>query len=106
MSLKDSLINKLERQMEAWEKQVDSMRAKANERMANAENEKASAQIQADFAESIERLEGHIGDARRRMEELREAGESRLSELRKQIDGWLDREAPTEKTEKPHETSR
>lgn len=110
MSLKDSLMNKLERQMDAWEKQVDAMRAKAQERMANAENEKASAQIESDFAESIERLEGHISDARKRLNELREAGEHRLDDLRKQIDGWLDREGSGEagagQTDQPHETSR
>lgn len=105
MSLKDSLVNKLEQQMDAWEKQVDAMRAKADERVADAENEKASAQIQADFAQGIDRLEGYIGDARKRLDELREAGESHLDDLRKQIDGWLDSDGDAGEETKTQEKS-
>lgn len=99
MSLKDSLINKLERQIDAWEKQVDAMRARAQERMANAENEKASAQIQQDFAEQIQRVENYMRDARKRLDEIREAGEQRLNLLRRQVDDWLGEEPETRKQE-------
>lgn len=46
MSLKDSLQRKLETQTEHWSKQIESLRAEANEKIAKAKDEEAEAKIQ------------------------------------------------------------
>ncbi|WP_165855564.1 hypothetical protein [Marinobacter sp. JSM 1782161] len=89
MSLKDSLLNKLETQTEYWSKQIDSLRAQADEKMAKAKDEQAEAQIQEDFAKRIQELEESVESARQKMGELRDSGEDRLNDLKKRIEEWL-----------------
>ncbi|ROU02115.1 hypothetical protein EB809_01015 [Marinobacter sp. R17] len=89
MSLKDTLMTKLETQTEYWSKQIDSLRAQSEEKMAKAKDEQAEAEIQEDFAKRIQELEDNVESARQKMGELREAGEDRLSDLKKRVEEWL-----------------
>ncbi|MET4025854.1 TolA-binding protein [Marinobacter sp. MBR-99] len=89
MSLKDSLQRKLETQTEHWSKQIESLRAEANEKIAKAKDEEAEAQIQRDFSERIQAMEDQIEAARNKLGELKESGENQLDELKKRIDEWL-----------------
>ncbi|MGM0766859.1 MAG: hypothetical protein ACQEV6_02415 [Pseudomonadota bacterium] len=89
MSLKDSLLNKLETQTERWSKQVDSLRADAEHKMAKAKDEQAEAEIQREFSEKVQKLEDRIEEARQRLGEVRDSGEDQLRNLRERIDEWL-----------------
>ena len=64
MSLKESLQKKLETQTEYWSKQIDSLRAEADEKMAKAKDDQAEAEIQREFSERIQAVEDHIETAR------------------------------------------
>lgn len=89
MSLKDSLQKKLETQTEYWSKQLESLRAQADERIAKAKDEEAEAKIQKEFSERIQGMEDKIETARSKLGELKDAGENQLDDLKKRIDEWL-----------------
>lgn len=89
MSLKDSLQKKLETQTDYWRKQIKSLQADAEERMAKAEDERAEAKIQKEFSERIQQLENQMDEARKKMSEIRDSGEDHLNKLKGRIDDWL-----------------
>lgn len=89
MSLKESLQKKLETQTEYWSKQIQSLQADAEERMAKARDDQAEAEIQKDFSERIRTLENRIEEARRKISELRDSGGDQLEDLKARIDEWL-----------------
>lgn len=89
MSLKDSLQRKLETQTEHWSKQIDSLRAEAETKMAKAKDDQAEAEVQKEFSEKIQSLEDQIETARTRLSELRDSGEDQLANLKKRIEDWL-----------------
>jgi DNA-binding transcriptional regulator GbsR (MarR family) len=89
MSLKDSLQRKLETQAEYWSKQIDSLHADAEKRIAKARDDQAEAEIQKEFSERIQALEKQIETARTWLGEVRNSGEDYLENLKKRIDEWL-----------------
>ncbi|MBO6851207.1 MAG: hypothetical protein JJ867_12200 [Marinobacter sp.] len=89
MSMKESLLKKLETQTERWSKQIDSLRADAEHKMAKAKDEQAEAEIQRQFSEKVQQLEDRIEDARQKLGEVRDSGEDQLKNLRERIEEWL-----------------
>ncbi|MDO3720472.1 hypothetical protein QVZ43_01990 [Marinobacter sp. chi1] len=89
MSLKDSLIQKLETQTERWSKEVESLRADAEKKKASAQDEQAEAEIQKEFSEKIQGVEDQIATARSKLDELKGASESQLESLKQRIESWL-----------------
>ncbi|MBW7470636.1 hypothetical protein QQF73_05605 [Marinobacter sp. M216] len=89
MSVRESLLTKLQTQTERWSKQIDQVRAEAEAKMAKAEDDKAEAEIQREFSEKIQSLEDQIETARARLGELRDSGEDQLDNLKRRIDEWL-----------------
>ncbi|MBL3555087.1 MULTISPECIES: hypothetical protein [Marinobacter] len=89
MSLKESLQKKLETQTQYWSKQIQSLQADAEERMAKAKDDQAEAEIQKDFSERIQTLENRIEEARQKISEIRDSGEDQLRDLKARIDEWL-----------------
>ncbi|TGN40105.1 sll1863 family stress response protein [Marinobacter confluentis] len=89
MSLKDTLQKKLETQTDSWSRQIDSLKADARERIAKAKDEHAERQIRKDFDKEIEKLEGRMDEAKKKIAEIRESGEDHLNKLKGRIDDWL-----------------
>lgn len=89
MSMKESLLKKLETQTERWSKQIDSLRADAEHKMAKAKDEQAEAEIQRQFSEKVQQLEDRIEGARQKLGEVRDSGEDQLKNLRERIEEWL-----------------
>lgn len=89
MSLKESLQKKLETQTEYWSKQIQSLQADAEEKMAKAKDDQAEAEIQKEFSERIQTLENRIEEARKKITEIRDSGEDQLRDLKARIEEWL-----------------
>jgi len=83
------LQKKLETQTEYWSKQIQSLQADAEEKMAKAEDDQAEAEIQKDFSERIQTLENRVEEARKKISEIRDSGEDQLSDLKARIEEWL-----------------
>lgn len=90
MSLKDSLVNKLETQTEYWNKRIDSLRADANEKLAKAKDDHAQKKIENELSENIRDLEKKVDEARSKLGEIRDAGEDKLKDLKKRVEKWLE----------------
>lgn len=91
MSMKDTLIRKLEKQVDSWESRLDTLNAQFNEYKQKAENKEATEELKQETAKRISDLQENIESARKRLYELRESGESRVKEIRGQIEDWLNR---------------
>lgn len=91
MSLKDTLIQKLETQVDSWESRLETLRAQFNEYKAKAENQQATEELKEKTAKRISDLKEDIDTARTRLEELRASGESRLNELKGKVEDFLNR---------------
>lgn len=91
MSLKETLIHKLETQVESWESRLETLRAQFNEYKTKAENEQATEELKEKTAKRISDLKDDIDTARTRLEELRASGESHLNELRSKVEDFLNR---------------
>jgi len=89
MSLKDTLQKKLETQTDHWSRRIDSLKSDAQEKIAKAKDEHAERQIRKDFDKEIEKLEGHMDEAKKKIAEIRESGEDHLNKLKGRIDDWL-----------------
>ncbi len=89
MSLKDTLTKKLETQADYWDKQIEKIRTDAETKKAEAKDRQAEAEIEQEVSEQIQDIQKRVDEARDRLKEVREAGESRLSELKDKIEGFL-----------------
>lgn len=89
MSLKDNLIEKLETQIDAWDKELDAAKAKAEKKEAQAEAEKSDARLKEEMMDNVRSLQANINEAKKKIQEIREAGEDRVDDFKAQIRDWL-----------------
>ena len=89
MSIKDNLINKLESQIDAWDKEIEAAKAEAEKKEAQAETEKASALLKEGIMDDVHSLQKKINAAKQKITEIRNAGEDRLDKFKAQISDWL-----------------
>ena len=89
MSLRKLLINKLESQIEVWDKTIEALKANAERKKAQAKTKKADARIKEEVLNTVFELQENIVSAKKRIKEIRTAGKIRLNELRDQINSWL-----------------
>lgn len=89
MSVKDSLIEKLQSRIGTWQKQVEEKKAEASRQEAEAENQKAEAKLKQETIDQIHALENNISEATQKIDQLRRAGESQIEDLKKQVNSWL-----------------
>ncbi|MGM0451994.1 MAG: hypothetical protein ACQERN_02360 [Thermodesulfobacteriota bacterium] len=89
MSVKDSLIEKLQSRINAWQKEVEEKKAEASREEAEAENQKAEAKLKRKTLDRVHALENNISEARQKIDQLRQAGESQIEDLKRRVDSWL-----------------
>lgn len=89
MSIKDNLIEKLESQIDAWDKEVEALKAEAEKKEAEAETEKAGAALKEGVMDNVRALQANINSAKKKIGEIREAGEDRIDEFKSQVNEWL-----------------
>ncbi|MDC0661628.1 hypothetical protein [Marinobacter sp. SS21] len=89
MTIKDSLINKLETQAGKWSKQIEALYAESEEKIAKAKDDEAEARIEREFASKIKALEAQIEQSREELKKIVNTGEDKLQDLKDRIDEWL-----------------
>jgi hypothetical protein len=90
MALQDILIKKLEYQIFAWQKEIERFRDNPPHQSAPEGDKERIAVVKDDPQEYIERLERNLEAARSKMDEVRQADEKRLLELKQQLSDWMD----------------
>ncbi|SFR52900.1 hypothetical protein SAMN05216203_1169 [Marinobacter daqiaonensis] len=91
MSLKDSLMKKIETQSEYWSKKIEQIRADAEAKKAEAKDQQAEAEIEQKATQQLQGLERQVKEAKSRLQELQEAGEERADEMKDDVESWLAR---------------
>lgn len=89
LSIKDSLIKKVENQIDAWEKEVESAKAQAREKESQAENEKAGAELREEAVDQVRDLQDKIDSARQKLDEIRRAGEDQIDDIKRRMGDWF-----------------
>jgi len=92
MGLKDTLISKLESQIDAWDKEIEATKAEAEKKEAQAETDKAGAQFKEEVMDTVQGLQSNIESARKKIKEIQNAGEDRIDDFKAQIDDWLNKD--------------
>ena len=82
MSLIDLLKEKVEKQLAAYDEQLEAAQAKAKARKARAEAEVAGAELEEQFLNQINDLKDKMAEGQAYLKELADAGEERAEEIR------------------------
>lgn len=90
MSLYDSLKNKIEAQLDVWEKQLVSLKSEAEEELAEAKRDHANAKLKEEIALKIESLQKKIEDAKDKIEASKDAGSEKLKKIKSDVEAWFD----------------
>jgi len=89
MSMKDNLIKKLETQIDAWDKEIDAAKAKAEKKEAQAEAEKSDTHLKEEMMDNVRSLQANVDAAKKKIQEIQNAGEDRVEDFKAQIRDWL-----------------
>jgi predicted nucleic acid-binding Zn-ribbon protein len=82
MGIKDALERKLTAEIDKWEKDIAALEAKA-------EAEEASAEAQKEIHGKIDAVRNAIGDAQKKLDEVRSSGEDAAAALKDGIENTL-----------------
>lgn len=89
MSLRESISNKLENQINEWNKKLAYEKAKAEEQHAELQNRKADAELKEDSLQVIEDLQDNIRNAQTKLMEVKDASENHLKKMKSDIESWM-----------------
>lgn len=80
--MKDELIAKLNKQINAWNKEVELA-------MADAQNEKATENLKKEKEKKQQELKAKIDSAKNKISELKEASEDKITQIKNDISSWF-----------------
>ena len=89
MSLRESISNKLEAQINSWNKQLQEKKAKLEQEQADAKNQLAGADLKHDSLQIIEDLEDNIRKAKVKLDEIKDSSEDRLQKIKSDVEDWI-----------------
>ena len=90
MSLIDLLKEKVEKQMAAYDEQLEAAQAKARARKAQAEADAAGADLEEQFLQQVNELKDKMAEGQAYLAELAEAGEDKAEQLKARLSSFLD----------------
>lgn len=91
MSLVDLLREKIEKQLAAYDEQLEAAQADAKAKKAKAQADAAGAELEEELLSQVNDLKDKIAEGQAYLNELAEAGEDKVDELRARLAGFLDR---------------
>ncbi|MEJ2532279.1 MAG: hypothetical protein P8Y92_10810 [Halioglobus sp.] len=89
-SIKESLQKKIESQINAWEKEIESLEVESEKELARSNEKEAEAELKREFADRINALKSNIDQAQGKLSEAQDATESKLEQIMNDIKGWFD----------------
>ena len=90
MSLVDLLKEKIEKQLAAYDEQLEAAQADAKAKKAKAEADVAGADLEEEFLSQINDLKDKIAEGQAYLNELTEAGEDKADEFKAKIASFFD----------------
>jgi hypothetical protein len=90
VSLIDLLKEKLEKQLAAYDEQLEAAQAKAKAKKAQAEADVAGAQLEQQFLTEINDIKDKMAEGQAYLQELAEAGEDKAEEIKSKVASFFD----------------
>jgi hypothetical protein len=90
VSLIDLLKEKLEKQLAAYDEQLEAAQAKAKAKKAQAEADVAGAQLEQQFLTEINDIKDKMAEGQAYLQELAEAGEDKAEEIKLKVASFFD----------------
>lgn len=85
MSLIDLLKQKVEKQMAAYDEQLEAAQAKARAKKAQAEADVAGADLEEQLLTQVNEIKDKMAEGKAYLQELSDAGEDRAEELKGKV---------------------
>jgi hypothetical protein len=93
MSLIELMKEKIEKQLAAYDQQLEAAEAKARAKKAKAESDRAEADLEEHFLAQVNELKEKMAEGQDYLKELAEAGEDKADELRARVASFFDKGA-------------
>jgi hypothetical protein len=90
MSLIDLLKEKVEKQLAAYDEQLEAAEAKAKAKKAQAEAEVAGADLEQQFLAEVNDIKDKMAEGQAYLKELAEAGEEKAEEIKAKVASFFD----------------
>ncbi len=90
MSLIDLLREKIERQLAAYDEQLEAAQAKAKAKQAQAEADVAGAELEQQLLAEINGIKDKMAEGQAYLKELSEAGDEKAEEIKSKIASFFD----------------
>jgi hypothetical protein len=90
MSLIDLLKEKVEKQLAAYDEQLEAAEAKAKAKKAQAEAELAGADLEQQFLAEVNDIKDKMAEGQAYLKELAEAGEEKAEEIKAKVASFFD----------------
>ena len=90
MDLRKLLKDKLEKQLESWNAEIESAEAKARAKHAEAEADAADAELEKELWTRVNELKEKAIRGRKYLADLKEAGDRKAEDLKKRVAELLD----------------
>ena len=90
MSLIDLMKEKVEKQLAAYDEQLEAAQAKAKAKKAQAEADVAGAQLEQQFLTEINDIKDKMAEGQAYLQELAEAGEDKAEEIKLKVASFFD----------------
>jgi hypothetical protein len=90
MSLIDLLKTKVEKQMAAYDEQLEAAQAKAKAKKAQAEADVAGADLEEQFLTQVNDIKDKIAEGQAYLKELADAGEDKAEDIRAKASSFFD----------------
>ena len=90
MSLVDLLKEKIEKQLSAYDEQLEAAQADAKARKAKAEADVAGAELEEELLSQVNDLKKKIAEGQAYLKELSEAGDEKAEEIKSKVASFFD----------------
>ena len=90
MSLIDLMKEKVEKQLAAYDEQLEAAQAKAKAKKAQAESDVAGAELEEQFLTEINDIKNKMAEGQAYLQELAEAGEEKAEGIKSKIASFFD----------------
>lgn len=89
MSLIELLKEKVERQMAAYDEQLEAAQAKAKARKAQAEADAAGAELEQQFLAEVNGIKDKMAEGQAYLQELADSGEEKAEEIKSRVTSFF-----------------
>jgi hypothetical protein len=90
VSLVDLLKDKVEKQLAAFDEQLEAAEAKARAKKAQAEADVAGADLEQQFLAEVNDIKDRMAEGQAYLQELADAGEEKAEEIKSKIASFFD----------------